>query len=52
MGLQGLMNQSNGNKGQSFRGVFLGLVLGVGWGSQATCGRIWFLLLNSRSEER
>lgn len=51
-GVQGLMNQSNGNEGQSFRGVFLGLVLGVGWGSQATCGKIWFLLLNSRSEER
>lgn len=32
VGLQGLMNQSNGNEGQSFREVFLGLVLGVGIG--------------------
>lgn len=49
-GVKGLMSQRYGYEGQSFRGVFLGPVLRVGWGSQATWGRIWFLLLNSRTE--
>ena len=50
MALQGLMNQRNGNKGQSFLWSSLGAGAGSEVGVPGYIGRIWFLLLESRSE--